>query len=112
MEGELPPVYCRLPHQTGVTERSISSDYRSASHHVMHQVMVSHLTDRIGHRLTIALHGHHNVSVGYEFSLARLCVVCVSKRIKHPFEMILPRKPGRSEQRDEDDYKKGFLPPT
>ena len=74
MKVKLPSVYCRLPHQTGVTERSISGDYRGASHHVLNQMMVGHLPYRICRRLAVALHGHHDVSVSYESSLTRLCI--------------------------------------
>jgi hypothetical protein len=35
-------VYRCLPHQTGVTERSISGDYGNRTDHVLHNVMVSH----------------------------------------------------------------------
>src|SRR4029434_6980535 len=101
MKVKLPSVYCRLPHQTGVTERSISGDYRGASHHVLHQMMVGHLAYRICRCLPVALHSHHDISVSYESSLTRLCISCVRKRIKHPFEMVLPREPGRGKQRYE-----------
>ena len=40
-------VYRCLPHQTGVTERSISRDDRRVSNHVLHQVMISHEPHRI-----------------------------------------------------------------
>ena len=42
MEVKLLSVYCRFPHQTGVTECSISGDDRSASNNVLDQVMISH----------------------------------------------------------------------
>jgi len=45
------PVYCRLPHQTGVTERSISGHDRRSANRVLHQMMVGHDPDWIRDRL-------------------------------------------------------------
>src|SRR6202034_4748593 len=42
------PVHRSRPHQTGVTERSISDDDRHATNHIIENVMVGHLADGIG----------------------------------------------------------------
>ena len=39
---ELAPAYCCFPHHAGVAERSISSDYRNASDHVLYEMVISH----------------------------------------------------------------------
>src|SRR6185437_5127149 len=46
-----PPVDCRFPHQTGVTERSISRHDRRAANRVLHDVVIAHQPDRIRNRL-------------------------------------------------------------
>src|SRR6266853_4164361 len=63
MKVQQPPVYCRLPHQTGVTERSISSHDRSAAHNVSHEMMVGHLANRIGYRFSSVLHRQDHIRV-------------------------------------------------
>ena len=56
MKVKLPSVYCRFPHQTGVTERSISGNYWRAPNHVLNQMMVGHLSNRIGGSLAVVDH--------------------------------------------------------
>jgi len=48
LKMKLPSAYCRFPHQTGVTERSIGGDDRGAADNVLDQMMVSHESHRIG----------------------------------------------------------------
>jgi len=45
-----PPVDCRFPHQTGVTERSISRHDRRAANRVLHDVVIAHQSNRIRNR--------------------------------------------------------------
>jgi hypothetical protein len=47
MKVQHPPVDCCLPHQTGVTERSISGHDRRAANRVSNQMMIAHQPDRI-----------------------------------------------------------------
>src|SRR6266508_4609003 len=101
MEVKLPAPYGRFPHQTGVTERSISGDYRSAADNVLNKMVVSHQANRISRCLAVACYRHYYVRVIDECRLARLCVSCVRERTKHPLEMILPRKPNGSDERHE-----------
>jgi len=74
---KLPSAYCRFPHQTGVTERSISSDYGSAADNVLYEVVVSHEANRISRSLSIAFDRHDDVRVINESSFARLCISCI-----------------------------------
>src|ERR1700704_3470136 len=60
MKVKLSSAYCRFPHQTGVTERSISGDDRSAAHRVLHEMMVSHQAHRISRSLAVAFNRHHD----------------------------------------------------
>src|SRR5882762_9311504 len=46
-----------LPHQTGVTERSVGDKHRNASNHVLHYMVISYLTDRIGCCIAVQLDG-------------------------------------------------------
>lgn len=39
---QYPPVYSCLPHQTGVTERSISGHERRAADSVSHEMVITH----------------------------------------------------------------------
>jgi hypothetical protein len=74
MEMKLPATYCRFPHQTGVTERSISSHDGSAADNVLYEVVVSHEADRISRSLSIAFDRHDDVRVINESSFGRLCI--------------------------------------
>ena len=45
---QYPSVYGCLPHQTGVTERSIRGHDRRAADRVSYEVVITHQPDRIG----------------------------------------------------------------
>jgi hypothetical protein len=47
VEVQDPPVDCCLPHQTGVTERSISGHDRRAADSVSYEMVIAHQPDRI-----------------------------------------------------------------
>ncbi len=86
---EFPPSACSLPHQTGVTERSIRDDDWDAVYRVIENVMVGHLQDGISACLGTDPYRHHH------FLVAELRFVGGNKsrgldRIKHPFKIILP----------------------
>ena len=49
MKVQHAPVDCRFPHQTGVTERSIRRHDRRAANRVLHDVVIAHQSNRIGH---------------------------------------------------------------
>ena len=66
VEVQRPSVDRRLPHQTGVTERSISGDDRHRRRPCPARVVIGHLPDRIGRRLAVALDRHHHFGVGRE----------------------------------------------
>src|SRR6266446_1446757 len=72
MKVKWPPVNCCLPHQTGVTERSISGHDRSAADHVMHQMVVGHLADRIGYGFPFIFHRQDHIRVCDEPRVAGL----------------------------------------
>ena len=61
MKVKYPPLNCRLPHQTGVTECSISGHDRSAANRVLNDVMIGHQANRISHSFSIVRHGQHHV---------------------------------------------------
>jgi hypothetical protein len=63
MKVQHAPIYRRLPHQTGVTERSISRDNRRASHHVLRHMMISHQANRISDRFAVVRDAQHHVFV-------------------------------------------------
>lgn len=46
-------LYSCFPHQTGVTERSIGGNDRSASHRVLDQMVVGHQANWISHSLSL-----------------------------------------------------------
>ena len=50
MKVQHTPVDCRFPHQTGVTERSISRHDRRVANRVLHDVVIAHQPDWIRHR--------------------------------------------------------------
>src|SRR4029077_7826309 len=97
---QLPPVYCCLPHQTGVTKRSIRCRYWRSSDNVLEDMMVSHQAYRIGNRFAVVLDGEHHIIVANEIHFARACEGRIRDRTKHPLEVILSSKPGRAKQRN------------
>jgi hypothetical protein len=66
MEMKYSPIDRRLPHQTGVTERSISSDHWRAPYSVLDQVVIGHQTNRVGNCLAFVLNGHDHIGVGHK----------------------------------------------
>ena len=66
LEVQLPSAYCCFPHQTGVTERSIGGDDRSASDNVLDQMMVGHQAHRIRGRFAIDLNRQNDVIFSHE----------------------------------------------
>src|SRR6185295_10581993 len=93
MEMKLPSVYRRLPHQTGVTECSISRHNRRPSHSVLNEMVISHLSNRISGGLAVAVDGHHDVGVADKGGFVCFHVTGVGERIEHPLEMVLSREP-------------------
>src|SRR5829696_1806120 len=51
MKVQYPSIDCCFPHQTGVTERSISGHDRRTTDRVPHQMMISHQPYWISNRL-------------------------------------------------------------
>jgi len=60
---ELASSRCSLPHQTGVTERSIGDNDWDAGNGVVENVMVGHLEDGVGARFLSDAHCHHHFLV-------------------------------------------------
>ena len=77
MEMEHSPVYSCFPHQTGVTERSISGNQRSASNGVLNHMVVSHQSNRVSNSLSLVIDCQHHIGISHEFSIAclRICRV-------------------------------------
>ena len=61
MEREHPIAYLALPHQTGVTERSIGCNDWRASDDVLDHVMISHEPHGISDSFAIVLNRQHHV---------------------------------------------------
>lgn len=59
-------VYSCFPHQTGVTQRSISGHDRSATHRVLYQMVVSHQANRIGNRLSLVFNRQQHVGITHK----------------------------------------------
>ena len=64
-----PSVYSCFPHQTGVTERSISGHQRCAAHRILDHVVIGHQAYRISHRLSMVLDRQHHVGIIHEGSI-------------------------------------------
>ena len=54
-EMELRAATCngRLPHQTGVAQRSVGDKHRNAANRVLHHMVISYLTDRVSCRIAV-----------------------------------------------------------
>src|SRR4029450_7592288 len=74
MKVQYPPIYCRFPHQTGVTERSISGHNRRAADGVRHEVMVGHDPDWISDRLVSNGHSQNSIVIVDKRRIIRLHV--------------------------------------
>src|SRR6266849_7182906 len=72
MKMEHSPVYSCFPHQTGVTERSISGNQRSTSHGVLNHMMVGHQANRISNGFALVLDRQHHIGIRHESSVACL----------------------------------------
>ena len=59
-------IYCCFPHQTGVTERSISGNYGSAADGVLDQMVISHQANRISNGFSLVFNRHHQIGVIYK----------------------------------------------
>src|SRR6185369_6857146 len=89
----------RLPHQTGVAERSVSRNQRNTSDRVLHHVMVAHLPNRKSRGVAVHVYCKDFVGVGNKTRVASPDKGRVRQRIEHPFEMILPCEPGGSQRK-------------
>jgi hypothetical protein len=65
-EVQRPSFYCRFPHQTGVTERSIGGHDRHTANRVHHDVVITHQPDRISYRLFTNFDCQHTIVVADE----------------------------------------------
>src|SRR2546425_3040662 len=63
MKVEHAPVYSCFPHQTGVTERSISGHDRSATHRVLDQMVICHQANWISNRFSLIFNSQQHVGV-------------------------------------------------
>ena len=72
MKMEYAAVYSCFPHQTGVTERSISGHDRSATHRVLDQMVISHQPDRISNRLSLVLDSQQHIGITHKICFAYL----------------------------------------
>ncbi len=68
-------VYSCFPHQTGVTERSISGHQGRATDGVLHHMVVSHQPDWISNRLSLILDRYHHIGIANKSSFTCLNVL-------------------------------------
>src|SRR2546430_642672 len=76
-----------LPHQTGVTERSISRDNRCTSNHILDEMMISHQPNRISYSFAVTVDGEHHVGICDERRVGSFCISRMRQWIEHPLEM-------------------------
>ena len=62
----------RFPHQTGVTERSVGDKDGYAANRVLHHMVISNLTHRVGCGISVQLDGHHHITVGDKAGIINL----------------------------------------
>jgi len=85
---------CSLPHQTGVTERSIGDNDGDAADRIVQNVVIGHLHDGISARFQTDRDGHHHFLVG-EVGIRRRNEAGGLDGIEHPFEIVLAHHEGR-----------------
>src|SRR5258708_36566604 len=78
-----------LPHQTGVTERSIGDGDRHLSHRVVQDVMVGHLHDWISPPFPPDSHRHHHFVIS-EVDGGSLEKPPAPDRLEHPSKVVMP----------------------
>src|SRR6185369_9945972 len=89
-----PTIDCRFPHQTGVTERSISRHDCRATDRVLHDVVISHQPYWISNRFVADRYRQHTIVIFNELYVTGFRVSRTGQWIEHPLEVILPRHPG------------------
>ena len=72
MKMEHLPVYSCFPHQTGVTERSISGNDGSATHRVLDEMMVSHQANWVGNGLSLVFDRQQHIGINHKICFAYL----------------------------------------
>jgi hypothetical protein len=70
-KGQFAIVNLRFPHQTGVTERSVSGDNGRASDHAIDDVMISQLANRKGDGFPVDFNRQDFVALFNETGVAR-----------------------------------------
>src|SRR2546425_11952623 len=93
MKMEHASVYSCFPHQTGVTERSISGNDRSTTHRVLDQMVISHQANWISNRISMVFDSQQHIGISYKICFAYLRIGRVAQRVEHPLEVVLSRKP-------------------
>src|SRR3954463_13984899 len=101
-----------LPHQTGVTERSIGGTDGRAAHRVGHDVMIGHQPHRISNGFVVNLDRKHHILVTNKSGVGSFDIRAAAKRVEHPLEMILAREPYGHNRQDENGYQERFAPPA
>src|SRR5258706_11245121 len=91
-----------LPHQTGVTKRSIGAHQRNASKEVVHYMVVGHLGDGIRARLPIQTHSQNHVFV-IQFGLRSRDHARRADGMKHPLVDIGVCDNSRSQHQQQTD---------
>ena len=86
-------VYLRLPHQTGVAERSVSGDDWQPSDNVIDNVMIRQLANRVCHGFAIHFYRQNFVAAFNKTCFADICIRNIIDRMEHPLKMILPCEP-------------------
>lgn len=74
MKMEYASVYSCLPHQTGVTERSIGGNQRSATHRVLDQMVVGHQPNWISYGLSLVFDCQQHIGITDKICFAYFCI--------------------------------------
>src|SRR5215216_8023413 len=111
MKGQLATIYACVPHQTGVTQRSVGGDDWNAADLVLNYVMIGYLPYGISYCLAVYFNRYYLVVTCNEARFACFYKSSFRQSIEHPFEMILPREPTRSEHDKNEGDEHRFTPP-
>lgn len=76
-----------FPHQTGVTQRSISYNDWCSAHFVVEYVVVAHLDDGISASVVTESNGHHHLA-WVEFGILGGDKAGCLNRMKHPLKVV------------------------
>jgi|SRR5215471_1409544 len=84
---QVPPVHSSFPHQTGVTERSISSRDRHSTDDIIEDVVIGHRANRVSAGIGSDTNRYYHLR-WIELGLADGFESCSGHWMKHPLEIV------------------------